>query len=753
MSLSQIRNKLRKLNRFKSLYMPFFIVILIYIPLRFILAELDEKSRAPRLFQYEHREEDGALPGEVYFSDRSNGWALQDEHYRMMFDGTNTWKIKLPLKPGIHNYRYVLHFPAENTLRFATDSNKLSSRLFNDKMPRSEIRVQSIRPLCEWVDRIFHILIIGIPLFFPLSFWLIRFMRFRMSLRYKLIVSFLFLLIASNAIAIILNKPQNENVARILQTDTINFIHTMLISEGIEFSELETNPVMQNRISERLDRFFQNTLIRENYETFANDNLQITRVSVLGMDGQILVNVWGKELEELLRISYPGDSDIKDYYEALAGRVFLAYKKRPEFNQTIFGFSIFDYFTDEIRGETDKKRIQQYRNMTSHFQENGYIAPILHHQKVCGYYFFEIDGESISGLFRNNIYYSLVLLAVFAILCFFLISRSMGIMLHPVLSLINGLDLVREGQLDYKIEVDTHDEIEALGDAYNFMRKRIQESADQIEYYTSHLELELDKRWRELSRANAAYREELYIAGRLQQQLLDLSAFLQIKNPEIRVIYSALTEVGGDFYIVSEPRNSCVRIFLADVTGHGVPAALITMILKSEYEKVKSLYDPVLLLNIINDAFAATYGTICVFFTCIVIDIDTAEMKLRYVSAGHPSQYLLRNGECVPLHSKGRIIGVVANPGFSIEEITLNEGDRILLFTDGLLEQTNPQGEEYGEARLIDFLRKASGQLNCDELNAAVLGDMKDFQQDQEPVDDITLISVRCPVKSRMGKV
>jgi hypothetical protein len=750
MSLSQIRNKL-PLRRCKQFFVPIFILLLVYIPLRFILAEIDKNLRKPVTFCYTHTAKDGPPPEEVYFSDRTGGWALKDERCRMTYNGVNgvnAWTIELPFQPGIHYYRYVLHRPGLPP-DFAIDSDRRSSRLFNDKLPRSEIRVKSIRPYREWVDRIFRILIIGIPLLFPLGFWLMRFMRFRMSLKYKLVAAFLLLLVVTNALALILNSPRNENVARFLQTDTINLIHTMLISEGIEFAEIETDPAMQDRVRERLDRFFQTALIRENYEFFANDNLQITRVSVLGRNGQILVNVLGKELEQLLRVSYPDDRDIENYYGALTRRAFLAYTKRPEFNQAIFSFSIFDYFTDEIQSEADKKMIQQYRNMTPYFPENGYIAPILHHQNICGYYFFEIDGESISGLFKSNIYYNLALLAIFCVFCFFLISQSMDIMLKPVLSLINGLGMVREGRLDYKIEINTHDEIEAMGDAYNFMRTRIRESDNQIKYYTNYLEHELDKRWRELSRATAAYKEELYIAGRLQQQLLDLSAFEHIKNLEIRVSYSALTEVGGDFYIVSEPQNSCVRIFLADVTGHGVPAALIAMILKSEYEKVKSLDNLVQLLDTINEVFTSTYGSMCVFFTCIVMDIDTMAMRLRYVSAGHPNQYLLRNGECTPLHGKGRIIGVMTKPGFSLEEIALHEGDRIILFTDGLTEQTNPQGEEYGEARLIDLLRKTKENYGCYELNSAILRDMKDFQQTEETVDDITLISILYPIKKR----
>jgi sigma-B regulation protein RsbU (phosphoserine phosphatase) len=195
-----------------------------------------------------------------------------------------------------------------------------------------------------------------------------------------------------------------------------------------------------------------------------------------------------------------------------------------------------------------------------------------------------------------------------------------------------------------------------------------------------------------------------------------------------------------------------VRFFLADVTGHGVPAALFAMLLKSEYENVKFLPDPVSLLEVINNVFFSTYGSLHSYFTCVVMDVDTAEMKLRFVTAGHPNQYLLRSGNCIPLHSKGRIIGVLPNPEFLAEEIALEGGDRLILFTDGVIEQTNPEGEEYGEARLIDSLLAANEKNSCAELNAAILAAIKDFKRDQNPDDDITLISIRCPKKGRRAK-
>jgi len=168
------------------------------------------------------------------------------------------------------------------------------------------------------------------------------------------------------------------------------------------------------------------------------------------------------------------------------------------------------------------------------------------------------------------------------------------------------------------------------------------------------------------------------------------------------------------------------------------------MLLKSEYEKVKNLDNPIQLLQSINDAFVTSYRALVVQFTGILMDIDTAGMSLRYVSGGHPYQCLVRNAVCTPLTGRGKIIGVVSDPNFSLEERTLKKGDRIVLYTDGLIEQTNSQGEEYGEARLMDLLAREAGRYPCNDLNQKIMKSLDGFQGEQGFADDVTLICIQC---------
>ncbi len=725
-------------------------LIAVYIPLRLILETVDRNLGKPILFEYKHNTSDTnakPLPSRVYLSGRFCDWAIAEEHYRMSFDGTNRYQLRLELEPGRHPYRFVLHYPPmapwwTNSIEFRSDPEAGSSETFDDGSRRSVHHVRTVRGLREIVNFVFVALLAGLLLFALLRRALVSLMYLRISLRSKLISSFLFFLVAANIFFIRLTTVQRADFARSMQIDIINTIHTMLLSEGVSFTDIQRRWDMQYIVRERLERFFLHSSLREDYNTYANNKIQLTRVSVLDSEGRILVNVTSETLLAFLRSRFAQGRELESYFTGLTRAAFSAYKASPEFGRGTFSFPIFDFFSETMAQASGKENIERYREATLYFGDNGYITPIMQHYRLCGFYFFEVNGKSYSTVFENALLYNLVLLAVIALLYFFLMRRTTGIMLAPLLSLIEGIRMVDKGRFDYNIDVRTHDEIEALGKAYNFMREK-------IEHYTRHLESEVDSRARELKRANAMYKEDLYLARQLQQQMLASEGPKTVPGMDIAVTYHALGEVGGDFYSFFEPRKGCLRVFLADATGHGVPAALVTMLIKSEYEKVKMLDDPVDILQIINDSFFSTYGSLTVFFTGIIIDIDTARGNIKWVSAGHPVQYLVRREECLRLGGRGRIIGVLSDPHFSVESCPFEEDDRLILYTDGILEQINPAGEEYGEARLTAVLERADSGHDAKAINEAILASLADFRGNEEQVDDVTIISIRNARRSR----
>jgi serine phosphatase RsbU (regulator of sigma subunit) len=115
------------------------------------------------------------------------------------------------------------------------------------------------------------------------------------------------------------------------------------------------------------------------------------------------------------------------------------------------------------------------------------------------------------------------------------------------------------------------------------------------------------------------------------------------------------------------------------------------------------------------------------FITCFYSDLDVATRKLTFTNAGHnPPMLVRRNGECIRLDEGGPVIGAFPGSIFTQREIQLYEGDKLLLFTDGVTEARNAAGEEFGEERLQECLRAYAGR-NAAELRTVLLNEVREF--------------------------
>jgi hypothetical protein len=175
----------------------------------------------------------------------------------------------------------------------------------------------------------------------------------------------------------------------------------------------------------------------------------------------------------------------------------------------------------------------------------------------------------------------------------------------------------------------------------------------------------IDQKNREINRTLDNLKKDISIAKKIQGSLMQKN-FSEIKNLIFEVRYIPLDEVGGDIYDISEINRKYIRIFLADATGHGIQAALITMAIKGEYESFKhSTSSPKKLLKSLNNDFVQKFGAIHSFFSCIVVDIYPDKNKVVYASAGHPDQILQKkNWEIKNLSRTGKIMGLMKDVEF-----------------------------------------------------------------------------------------
>jgi serine phosphatase RsbU (regulator of sigma subunit) len=214
-----------------------------------------------------------------------------------------------------------------------------------------------------------------------------------------------------------------------------------------------------------------------------------------------------------------------------------------------------------------------------------------------------------------------------------------------------------------------------------------------------------------------------------------------IQRLDIQVFIRPMKQVGGDFYEFSSPNNSELGTLICDVSGHGIPASLISAMGKIAYATQReNLFSPKRVLEGMNKVLYGNCNT--QFLTAAYVYLNIETQVWRFGRAGHPSLFLQRrSGEILKVHPKGKIIGPFA--GITIDEIShrMISGDRVLLLTDGVTETFNQREEMYGEERLIEFL-KNNYVLPGNAWSKTLISELESFSQRplKEWEDDITFI-------------
>ncbi|MEQ9366755.1 MAG: fused response regulator/phosphatase, partial [Leptospirales bacterium] len=235
--------------------------------------------------------------------------------------------------------------------------------------------------------------------------------------------------------------------------------------------------------------------------------------------------------------------------------------------------------------------------------------------------------------------------------------------------------------------------------------------------------------------------QELAIAKRIQLSLLPE------KPPEIAGLratmrYQPMTTVGGDFYDFHTLENNggggCI---VADVCGHGVPAALIASMVKLSFAvNLPAATRPVDLLEGMNRMLIDMVGTN--FVTAVYAFVDAEAGRMYLANAGHLPAYVRRakSNEVFALNPKGMPLGCFDELGLAVQTFDLEPGDRILLFTDGITEAANADEEEFGEERLERVLRSGDA-LGIEELADGLMNEVARYADPVEGQgDDLTVI-------------
>jgi len=243
-------------------------------------------------------------------------------------------------------------------------------------------------------------------------------------------------------------------------------------------------------------------------------------------------------------------------------------------------------------------------------------------------------------------------------------------------------------------------------------------------------------------RLNSNYNKmkvELELSKKIQKNIIPGTP-PEFEGLQIASLYKPLGEIGGDFYeyiMMTAPLR--IGFFIADVTGHGVPSALITSMLKiliATSGKHRE-HTSEMLFYINKHLYEKSGGYLTTAFYCIY---DPVKMSLTFSRAGHSLPYLIRNGSAEKITSDGYILGAKKNPEFESKKIQLQRGDKLLLFTDGLIETTNREFITF-ESIISDTLLKHSHRSINDYIKN-IYNDCSAFRDGNFFEDDISIIGI-----------
>jgi predicted ester cyclase len=258
------------------------------------------------------------------------------------------------------------------------------------------------------------------------------------------------------------------------------------------------------------------------------------------------------------------------------------------------------------------------------------------------------------------------------------------------------------------------------------------EGSGILELTRARLEKEIGERER--------VEQELEVARSIQQASLPKEV-PQLEGWQVAPFYQPAREVGGDFYdfhLLSEGR---LGLAVGDATGKGVPAALVMSTTCGMLRLAAQSYSsPGQMLQRVNEALFP-YIPANMFVTCFYAILDPNSASLSYANAGHDLPYVRCGGDCEELRARGMPLGLMPQMSYEEKDVTLEAGDGVLLYSDGLVEAHDPKREMFGFPRLQRLVTEHNEQRSLvdflmEELHAFV-------GESWEQEDDITLLTLR----------
>jgi serine phosphatase RsbU (regulator of sigma subunit)/anti-sigma regulatory factor (Ser/Thr protein kinase)/transposase len=361
-----------------------------------------------------------------------------------------------------------------------------------------------------------------------------------------------------------------------------------------------------------------------------------------------------------------------------------------------------------------------------------YSVPIIISDMLIGKAFLVIQKERMEQAVNSRV--NRMRIVLFMLLFWFVgivgITFLGNMFVTPVKKITEELNRVGKEGVTGGFHFAGYGEFADISTAFNRMMKELKSSEERLT-------------------DQARLKKEMQLAQSIQQTLLPKEV-PQTEGFEISAKYDAAMEVGGDYYDYFYVDDNSIGITVGDVSGKGIGGAFMMSIVRTALRlEAREQKDAGEVLVRLNSTLHGEFKK-GMYITLFYIILDSRRRSINYASAGHTPMILYRaeKDQIYSLNPRGYPVGLnigdvkLFKKSMENERVSLNKGDLLLVYTDGITEAMNSRREEYGEARLLDAIKRYS-KLTTEECADAIMDDIRNYTGGTPQSDDITFIVIR----------
>ncbi|MBP7736288.1 MAG: SpoIIE family protein phosphatase [Spirochaetes bacterium] len=297
--------------------------------------------------------------------------------------------------------------------------------------------------------------------------------------------------------------------------------------------------------------------------------------------------------------------------------------------------------------------------------------------------------------------------------------------IRPIKALAKGTEIIGAGNLDHRIEIDSRDELGQLANEFNQMTAKIKEA-------------------KEKEKEAIIMEEQMEMAKEIQEGL-NPTGFYEKGGIQLKGHTKAARGVGGDYFDYIDINEDRVGALISDVSGKGVPASLVMVMIRTVFTSYISRgdIDCAGVVRAINESLSADFA-IDKFATLFFLIYDRSTEEIAFSNAGHGPLFCYRASKesCTVTKLDGVPIGIDEESEYKQAKVKLYPGDIVILYTDGVTEMRNEKQEEYGIQRVNQLLVDNHFQ-NADEIVRLLVDDLEQFRGQEPPHDDTTMLVLK----------